>query len=951
MPYKHSSFPYSTLFYVCLFLTLFQLTSLPILSVSSQSAGNVVSGSNRSECAGAYCLDDYINSSVVIRCPPSFWCPGNQSAQLCPRGYYCPTPAEIYDCPTGYYCPPASLTPRKCSSLASCPTNSHRYFHWGILLLLCALLILIPILIQLYNNKMKKLQVDNVNQVNEKIAQVVAVEQKKKGSLIITGHAHEQQHDGQRRASLALMAAGVHESNGSNHHGQTLADTAAIPQLPPLHVRLNHVKASVKVNGKDKIIVNDISCVLEPGMLTAVMGPSGAGKSSLINVLTGAVDLVDGTVEATLHGHERIKHLSRSRELNQVGVVPQADIMLNVLTPRDILTHSALARLPKSWSWERKKKRVEAVLELLQLEKVADTPVGDELTRGLSGGEKKRVNIGIEMVCSPSLLILDEPTTGLDSSTAHDLVQLLKDFTMTNVSVVAVLHQPRTEIFSLFDRLLLLAPGGRTVYFGSANKTLHYFASIGYPCPPEVNLADWVIDVIAGKAGAPQLEEIVFKEKEKEERRAGLSFTANNDNNHNNNKKSFEEEKAIVDPVTSSSSSSLSKRHRTPQLRQQHSSATARALGLPEARLGTAQLKYLQNYPFGQNKLPSVNIIQDYIVQCWVETNNSIDGEIYVNHDKTNNNNNNNSIAQSSGPSSTSASASAEKVAISASPNFFMLTLLYLYRGLLVSLRSLSSVSLELCMHGVAGLIVGMAFTNENWFLLPLPFEYHPFCPEPMRKQCHDAAFREFVLLMCTYTVMAVGLVASISGCRSFGAEIENGNLRRELESGAHLTAYFIGKCLSDVVLIVGYSFIYTTSYFLVASPPSTFNDFFGAIFLLELVCFAIGYVSTALLNGENSLLCAAISSLLAGLGTDNDGAQKTFVWARWFAEAIFISEAREDLLPAQLRPVLVAYFDGRAKFKLDMYKNDLLALIIFAVVLRAMAFVLLWRRKKNKFW
>lgn len=123
----------------------------------------------------------------------------------------------------------------------------------------------------------------------------------------------------------------------------------------------------------------------------------------------------------------------------------------------------------------------------------------------MSGGERKRTNVGIELVASPSLLILDEPTTGLDSASSLQLISTLKAITALQTTVVAVLHQPRQEIFNKFDDLLLLAPGGRTVYFGEAKHTLDYFTAIGYPCDPNTNAADWFIDVIAGKAGGPKL--------------------------------------------------------------------------------------------------------------------------------------------------------------------------------------------------------------------------------------------------------------------------------------------------------------------------------------------------------------------------------------------------------------------------------------------------------------
>ena len=220
-------------------------------------------------------------------------------------------------------------------------------------------------------------------------------------------------------------------------------------------------------------------------------------------MLTGQVPTTSGWIETRIEGALET-NLKKARKLGMIGVVPQADTMIPCLTPHDIITHSAFTRLPATMSSERKKQRVAETINVLGLSHVQNTPTGNEDIRGVSGGEAKRCSIGIELVNSPSLLILDEPTTGLDASSSLSLLSSLKSITNLQTTVVAVLHQPRQEIFNKFDDLLLLAPGGRTVFFGEAKHTLNYFTSIGYPCDPNTNAADWFIDVIAGKAGPPK---------------------------------------------------------------------------------------------------------------------------------------------------------------------------------------------------------------------------------------------------------------------------------------------------------------------------------------------------------------------------------------------------------------------------------------------------------------
>ncbi|GAB5357086.1 hypothetical protein AAMO2058_000344100, partial [Amorphochlora amoebiformis] len=140
------------------------------------------------------------------------------------------------------------------------------------------------------------------------------------------------------------------------------------------------------------------------------------------------------------------------------------------------------------------------VLKQLDLTHVQHTRVGDELTRGLSGGEKKRVSIGIELVANPSAIFLDEPTSGLDASSAESLTRILEDVAKTGRCVVAVIHQPRYESFKRFDNLLLMGHKGHCAYFGPTKDAAKYFTSQdpGLRCPAFTNVANYLLDVVSG---------------------------------------------------------------------------------------------------------------------------------------------------------------------------------------------------------------------------------------------------------------------------------------------------------------------------------------------------------------------------------------------------------------------------------------------------------------------
>uniref|UniRef100_A0A672MQC1 ATP-binding cassette sub-family G member 2-like n=1 Tax=Sinocyclocheilus grahami TaxID=75366 RepID=A0A672MQC1_SINGR len=189
------------------------------------------------------------------------------------------------------------------------------------------------------------------------------------------------------------------------------------------------------------------------------------------------------------------------------GYVVQDDVVMGTLTVRENLRFSAALRLPKSIRQREKDEKVERLIQELGLSKVADSRVGTQLIRGISGGERKRTNIGMELIIDPPVLFLDEPTTGLDASTANSVLMLLKRMANSGRTIILSIHQPRYSIYRLFDSLTLLV-GGRLVYHGPAQDALDYFMQIGYTCEPHNNPADFFLDVINGDSTAVTLNKL-----------------------------------------------------------------------------------------------------------------------------------------------------------------------------------------------------------------------------------------------------------------------------------------------------------------------------------------------------------------------------------------------------------------------------------------------------------
>lgn len=177
-----------------------------------------------------------------------------------------------------------------------------------------------------------------------------------------------------------------------------------------------------------------------------------------------------------------------------VAHVRQQDQLLPNLTVRETLAFVAQLRLPRTFSQAQRDKRVDDVIAELRLRQCANTRVGNTYVRGVSGGERRRVSIGVQLLWNPGILILDEPTSGLDSFTAHNLVKTLSRLAKGNRLVLISLHQPRSDIFRLFD-LVLLMTSGITVYLGAAQHMVQYFTAVGYPCPRYSNPADFYVDL------------------------------------------------------------------------------------------------------------------------------------------------------------------------------------------------------------------------------------------------------------------------------------------------------------------------------------------------------------------------------------------------------------------------------------------------------------------------
>ncbi|KAH7096021.1 ABC-2 type transporter-domain-containing protein [Paraphoma chrysanthemicola] len=262
------------------------------------------------------------------------------------------------------------------------------------------------------------------------------------------------------------------------------------------------VNYEIQIKGETRTILDSVDGWIKPGTLTALMGVSGAGKTTLLDVLASRTTMGVISGNMLVDGRERDESFQR-----KTGYVMQQDIHLNTSTVREALEFSALLRQPPEYSREERLAYVDHVISLLDMEQYADAVVGIPGS-GLNVEQRKRLTIGVELAARPKLLLfLDEPTSGLDSQTSWSICDLMEKLTRNGQAILCTVHQPSSLLFQRFDRLLLLAKGGRTVYFGDIGRNSHilldYFARNGAPeCPPGVNPAEYMLEAIGAAPGA-----------------------------------------------------------------------------------------------------------------------------------------------------------------------------------------------------------------------------------------------------------------------------------------------------------------------------------------------------------------------------------------------------------------------------------------------------------------
>lgn len=449
---------------------------------------------------------------------------------LCQGGYYCPSGGlEKIKCPQGHYCQPGSAAPTACSAGSRCPegsTSPKLLIPLGILIAFDVLLIIAMLLLSHRSRMVKNAHAVPVSKPETSL--------RRKMTQRITGRTtleedetellQDREHESlplattpgfpPRRTGTGFQAALTMD------RGQRIEDAEEdlTPELQTFVASMRKATdaarfglsfqyrdLSFQPKGMSRPILQNVTGAINRSSLTAVMGGSGAGKSTFVNVLMGKTTNTGGSVTVN-NVPNKIK---RYKKL--IGYVPQDDVVLPELTVYENIYHSARVRLARTWTAAEIAAHVDSVIECLELTHRRDSLVGSVGKPVISGGQRKRVSIGMELAAAPMAIFLDEPTSGLDATAASSIMRTLKAIARLGISVIVIIHQPRMEIFDMIDDLILLA-NGQIIYEAPEDKVQSYFEGLGFKFPLHANWGDVVTDIITGNGRAYKKSGEISKE-------------------------------------------------------------------------------------------------------------------------------------------------------------------------------------------------------------------------------------------------------------------------------------------------------------------------------------------------------------------------------------------------------------------------------------------------------
>lgn len=270
----------------------------------------------------------------------------------------------------------------------------------------------------------------------------------------------------------------------------------------PTVLTFSNLSVTLRTTKPPKVLLNNLSGSI-PGGFWGIMGSSGSGKTLLLSALSLRLD----TKVLHLQGDIRLngREFSRATLKSMSSYLMQEDLLHWELTVQETLAYAARLRMPSTCTQLERDDRISTVLKMLGIDHIRDVIIGNSRRKGVSGGERKRVSIAVELLSRPKLVFLDEPTSGLDSTTSLAVCEALKSFTVQGeCTIICTIHQPQPKIFDLFDNVILMKQGD-IVYQGPTTKLDRFLDGLGLPLPADAAMADHLLNVISPNQGHEEI--------------------------------------------------------------------------------------------------------------------------------------------------------------------------------------------------------------------------------------------------------------------------------------------------------------------------------------------------------------------------------------------------------------------------------------------------------------
>jgi len=911
--------------------------------------------------AGYYCP---YGNSTAISCnfgdnasnpTQGLYCPENtQTPRYCCKGYYCPSSTEIKICPSGDYCKAGSITSVSCPWLTQCDEKTSNPLN-AVPLTLMIILVAATWIIHSQCTACRQkellehsLELDRVEKITKQ-GSMTREQFAASGGTDVQFDKLDANQDGVLTVDEVTFE--------TNHAAAVEADGTNSPSTKKKEFAQTF---DFKFEGLGLTLSNGITIMegvngtIKHGKVTAVMGPSGAGKTTFLNLLSGKAAKTHGDIfiKSTTDGKFELENEGIYRFRKLCGFVPQEDTMHRKLRVHDNIFFSGSYRLPHDFTSEDVFRRTDEVIATLGLGAVQHSPIGDETTRGVSGGQRKRVNIGMEVVANPRVLFLDEPTSGLDSTSSQEVLIALKKFaTEEDMTIVTVIHQPRLEIYNLIDELLLLGRGGITVYAGPREEAETYFDGLGFHIKKKgVNPIDFFMDVISGdvprdgddKRSKKFVKEDLFdmwidyaKKREQGESRQSRPPSVLNMNPIKNSDKDMQ----TIPEMGSGSGTGVSDK-----LFDMEANSSSQGYGTGAGDGDIHSHKSPRGADGEQTVATKAKKAKKCCMQCCCDCVSDFiswwhDLGIFFYQ----------CLIESPCQSG-----------FRQTPSLIYVFWIVMRRSWAQQYRNWGRFIAQNVLHLVLGMFLSALTSKGVTFIGPIPEGIVATCPFVLQGACTNPLQDDY-LGVAGFLCWSIGFAGIAVGASTFGDE--KPQFWREQGSGMNFIVYFYAKVLADLPKVAFAAMCFTFALLAGFATNTSAVRVYGLVFFMYYSGFALGYLVSAFVGSDMSALLGVAIAMLFAIqlsGTSspklkdvNDGSNpitKTLFWlsfGRWGTEAFYINEM-DHFHYENVGPYIEAqgFVLGDAQFGLDLL-NMFLSSLVWQFI--AMIFLKMNNRQAQK--